>query len=117
MHRADYQRVLADEAHRLGAKFQFGADVMKIDSSEGHAMVTLADGESLTADVVVGADGLRGNARTFVLGHVKEPEGSGDLAYRITIPRAKLENDPDPFIRRIVADSVTAIWCQYSGKS
>lgn len=111
MHRADYQRVLADEARRLGARFRFGADVVKIDSSDERATVTLADGEELTADIVVGADGLRGNARTFVLGYVKEPEGSGDLAYRITIPREKLEHDPDPFIRSIVTDSVSAIWC------
>ena len=111
MHRADYQQVLANEARRLGAKFRFDADVVGADSDGGRANVTLATGERLTADVVVGADGLHGSVRTYVLGYVKEPEGSGDLAYRITIPRAKLENDPDPFIRGIVNQSINATWC------
>lgn len=113
MHRADYQGVLADEARRLGTKFRFGADVVEVDSKDGRGSVTLASGERLTADIVVGADGLRGTSRTYVLGYVKEPEGSGDLAYRITIPREKLESDPDPFIRSVANDSVSAIWCQY----
>jgi salicylate hydroxylase len=113
MHRADYQHVLANEARRLGAKFRLGADVVSADCDGGRASVTLASGERLTADVVVGADGLHGSVREFVLGYLKEPEGSGDLAYRITIPREKLENDPDPFIRGIVNESVSAIWCQF----
>ncbi len=113
MHRADYQRVLADEARRLGAKFRFDSDVVRIDCGDGRAAVTLENGERLMADVVVGADGLRGNARTFVLGYVKEPDGSGDLAYRITIPREKLENDPDPFVRSVVNDSTSAVWCSF----
>lgn len=111
MHRADYQWTLADEARRLGARFRFGADVVKIESSDGRGTVTLTPGEQLTADVVVGADGLNGNARTFVLGYMKPPEPSGDLAYRVTIPSEKLQNDSDPFIRSVVNDSVTAIWC------
>jgi salicylate hydroxylase len=115
MHRADYQQVLADEARRLGARFRLGADVVGVDCDDGCAAVTLASGERLTADVVVGADGLRGNVRTFVLGYVKEPESSGDFAYRVTIPREKLENDPDPFVRSVVNESVSAVWCWLPG--
>lgn len=110
MHRADYQRVLAEEARRLGAQIRLGADVVSVDSGDDGASVTLANGERIIADVVVGADGLRGTSRTFVLGYVKEPQESGDLAYRITIPREKLQNDPDPFIRGIVNDSLSAVW-------
>ena len=105
--------MLANEARRLGAKFRFGADVVSADCDGGRASVTLAGGERLTADVVVGADGLHGCVREFVLGYLKEPEGSGDLAYRVTIPREKLENDPDPFIRGIVKESVNATWCEF----
>ena len=109
MHRADYQRVLADEAQRLGAEFRFGAEVVTVDCNE-RPSVTLVGGEQICGDIIVGADGLRSEVRTSVLGYVKEPEESGDLAYRITIPREQLENDPDPFIRGIVNDKVNAIW-------
>ena len=110
MHRADYQNVLAEEARRLGAQFQLGADVIKVDSNDEHASVTLASGEQLHADIVVGADGLRSEVRTYVLGYVKEPEESGDLAYRITIPRNLLEHDPDSFVRGVVTEKIIAIW-------
>lgn len=110
MHRADYQRVLAEEANRLGAQFRFGAEVVKVDCFDRRPNVTLANGEQLDADLVVGADGLWSKVRDFVLGYVKEPEESGDLAYRITISRDKLENDPDPFIRGTVTDKISAIW-------
>ena len=53
---------------------------------------------------------MRSEVRTAVLGYVKEPEESGDLAYRITIPRELLENDEDPFIAGIVNDKVNAVW-------
>ena len=110
MHRADYQGVLEKEARRLGAKFQLGAEVAKVDCNDDRPTVTLASGEQLYADVIVGGDGLWSRVRSFVLGYEKEPEESGDLAYRITIPRERLENEPDPFIRGVITDDILAIW-------
>lgn len=109
MHRADYQRVLVEEARRLGVKIELGCEVVDV-KCEYPPEVLLSDGRRIEADVVFGADGLRSQVRTSVLGYVKEPEESGDLAYRITIPRDRLENDPDPFIRDIVGKGLTAVW-------
>jgi salicylate hydroxylase len=50
-------------------------------------VVTLTDGPTLAGDVVVAADGIRSNARPFVLGAdapVAEP--TGESAYRWLIP-------------------------------
>ena len=110
MHRADYQRVLVDEARRLGAQLRLGADVVKVECNNRRPSVILGDGEEITADIVVGADGLRSEVRTSVLGYVQEPKESGDLAYRITIPRELLENESDPFISGVVNDKVNAGW-------
>lgn len=55
IHREDYHSVLLEEALALGAELELGAQVDSIDSSGTH--VTLADGSTRTADVVVGADG------------------------------------------------------------
>ena len=110
MHRADYQRALADEVRRLGVQVRLGAEVVKVECNDERPTIILSSGEKLSADVIVGADGLRSEVRTAVLGYVKEPEESGDLAYRITIPRELLENDPDPFIRGIVNEKINASW-------
>ena len=104
MHRADYQRVLVDEARRLGAEIRLGCEVISVNSDSDSASVHLDSGEIVDADVVVGADGLHSQVRTAVLGYVKTPIPSGDIAYRITIPRELVEDDPDEFVRSIVFD-------------
>jgi salicylate hydroxylase len=56
IHRADYHRILFDEAKLLGADIRFGATVEDIffDGPE----VLLTGGERISGDVVIGADGL-----------------------------------------------------------
>jgi len=110
MHRADYQRVLVEEAMRLGAEIRLGQDVVGVDCEEAYPVVRLANGEEILGDVVVGADGLRSVVRTSILGFVKEPTESGDLAYRVTIPRELLINEDEPLIRSIVKAKTNAIW-------
>lgn len=56
MHRADLQRVLYEKAQELGVEFRFGAQVVehRLDVPE----VTLKNGDCITGDVVVAADGV-----------------------------------------------------------
>ncbi|KAK5121198.1 hypothetical protein LTR85_005682 [Meristemomyces frigidus] len=110
MHRAEYQRILAEEARRLGTEIRLGQDVQSVDCSDETPTVHLAHGETIVADVIVGADGLRSVVRTSVLCYVKEPEESGDLAYRVTIPRGDLLNEADPFIQGALHGKTNAIW-------
>lgn len=51
----DYHRILLDEAIRLGAVLQLGAEVEDIYTEQ--PAVLLADGRCISADVVIGADG------------------------------------------------------------
>lgn len=110
MHRADYQRVLVEEALRLGAEIRLGQDVMSVDCTEETPVVLLGGGEKVVANVIVGADGLRSVVRTSVLGYEKEPEESGDLAYRVTIPRKDLLDVEDPFVQGVLHKKTNAIW-------
>jgi salicylate hydroxylase len=57
IHRADYHGVLLDEATRLGAKVKLNAEVVDITAAESPC-VTLHSGEVVSADVIVGADGM-----------------------------------------------------------
>ncbi|TKA67890.1 hypothetical protein B0A49_05472 [Cryomyces minteri] len=59
LHRADYHRILVDEAARLGAQMRLGCDVVHTECSDRSPCVRLSTGEEIVADVVVGADGLR----------------------------------------------------------
>lgn len=110
IHRADYQRVLADEVLRLGAEMRFDCNVTKVDCHDVRPLVTLSTDEKISADIVVGADGLRSAVRHSVLGYIKEPEESHDLAYRITIPRAALEDETHERIRDVLDRSANCLW-------
>ena len=57
IHRADYHRVLLNEALRLGVTLQLGSNVQTVDFESPSA--TLDTGSSISADVVIVADGLQ----------------------------------------------------------
>jgi salicylate hydroxylase len=52
--------------------------------------IKLADGSTLTADLVIGADGLYSTCREALLGKKDPPRLTGDLAYRATVPASKM---------------------------
>lgn len=57
--------------------------------------VTLATGQTIDCDLVVGADGLRSKCRELYLGHADPPQNSGDLAYRILVRASDIRKDPE----------------------
>jgi 2-polyprenyl-6-methoxyphenol hydroxylase-like FAD-dependent oxidoreductase len=78
-HRADLQNGLLDA---LGADaVRFGSEVAKVEPG---GSVTLASGESLGADVVVGADGIHSVTRECLIGD-GAPRHSGYVAYRSVV--------------------------------
>ncbi len=57
---------LLDEAERRGVEVRRGAEVVDVASNADGATVTLAGGERLAADLVVGADGVRSGVRQAI---------------------------------------------------
>jgi flavin-dependent dehydrogenase len=56
IHREDYHTILVQEALRLGTTLQLDAHVEKINA-EG-TEITMMDGSTMQADVIIGADGV-----------------------------------------------------------
>ena len=133
--RADYQRVLVDEAERLGVTLRLGCDVESADYRDDGPIVTLADGEIVMADVIVGADGKNQMAFRFdavscfgstgtdemfsgvtstmrgqVLGYERQPTATGDMGYRTTVPRAQLERLNDSSLDSILRKAESWMW-------
>jgi 2-polyprenyl-6-methoxyphenol hydroxylase-like FAD-dependent oxidoreductase len=63
-----------------------GARAVSVIDEEDHAGVTLADGTSRTADVLVGADGLHSVVRAAVLDRPVEPVYAGVTSWRAIAP-------------------------------
>ena len=57
--------------------------------------VTLESGERITADLVIGADGIKSTVRETVVGRPDKPVPTGDAAYRAIIPTSEMLKDPD----------------------
>jgi 2-polyprenyl-6-methoxyphenol hydroxylase-like FAD-dependent oxidoreductase len=68
--RADFQRILASRLRSLGVAVQYGHRAVHIDTGEDDAArVHFDDGTTLTADLIVGADGRMAScARRYVTG-------------------------------------------------
>ncbi|KUI65822.1 3-hydroxybenzoate 6-hydroxylase 1 [Cytospora mali] len=87
------------------AKLQTSSKVVSVNPEKGE--VTLADGTTVTGDVVLGADGIYSKSRTYI----KDAKlfRSGKAAFRFLIPRkAGLD---DPVTKSIVEDlSSLGMW-------
>lgn len=64
------------------------------------ATVVLSDGREITADIVVGADGIHSRMREVLTGKSAPPIKTGDLAYRLLLKTENMLKDPDlaPFV-------------------
>jgi salicylate hydroxylase len=71
------------------------AHVEAVDFNE--PSVTIRGGEKFTADVIIGADGLKSVCRAALLdklGIVDKARPTGDAAYRVVVPAPELLADP-----------------------
>lgn len=93
IHRADYHRILADEAERLGVRLMLGSRVIGIDFRQ--AAVKIANQPDLHADLIIGADGIRSVCREALLGRPDPPHLTGDLAYRFLVRAEGMRRNPN----------------------
>lgn len=95
IHRGDLQRVLLEAATASGAEILTNHKVIKVDDDfAGH--VQLQTGEWLHGDLIVAADGIKSHIRAQIAEHHHHQDHAtptGDAAYRIMIPKEKLEHD------------------------
>ncbi|KAG2199135.1 hypothetical protein INT47_009874 [Mucor saturninus] len=94
IHRADYIQLLCNAATEIGAEVLVNAKVKYIDDAK--TSVRLHNGTVFTADLIIGADGIRSKVRTAVIPEkVIEPRRSDNCAYRATVPAAAIQADSE----------------------
>ncbi|KAK5128204.1 hypothetical protein LTR85_002871 [Meristemomyces frigidus] len=95
IHRGDLQRTLLEAAKKEGVKIQTDHKVVKADDNF-EARVQLKNGDWLKADLIVAAHGIKSDIRRQIAEHHNHKDHAtptGDAAYRILIPKEKLEHD------------------------
>lgn len=93
IHRADYHRILVEEAQRAGVDIQLQSAVENIDFET--PCIYIKDKSTFYADIVIGADGLKSVCRERLVGHPDPPHLTGDLAYRIVVRREDMLKHPE----------------------
>lgn len=92
IHRADLHKLLFD----LAAPFmtlRLQSTVVSVDPEA--PSLTLASGEVVHGDLILGADGVKSLIQQVVLGHTNPAEPTGDAVYRAIVPSHLLLNDPE----------------------
>lgn len=81
MARADLFRALADYAAANGVRFEYGKRLVSFTETADSVTATFADGSTATADVLIGADGIRSTVRTLIDASAPGPEYGGVLSF------------------------------------
>ncbi|PSK42406.1 Kynurenine 3-monooxygenase [Elsinoe australis] len=94
IHRADYQRVLYEAAISRGTAIHLDHRVVDVDFSKPSVTVEHnGHTTTLSADLIVGADGLRSRIRSLLLGTSDPgPNPSSICAYRALIPSTSMKS-------------------------
>lgn len=80
-HRGEIHNIVFQYALKQGIDIRLGQQVSEYFEDDSSASV-ISNGERITADVILAADGVRSKARTMVLGYEDKPKPSGYAIYR-----------------------------------
>ena len=95
-HRGEFHSVVFNYVKDdLGIPIRLGSRITRYFENESEAGITLDSGENITADVVIGADGVRSKARELVLGYVDKPKSSGYAVFRAWFTNEDMIKDPE----------------------
>ena len=95
IHRADFHRILCEEAKRCGVELINNACVEGYEQTPSQAIALLSNGEKITGDLLIGADGIRSK----IAGQMHPTQSAtftGQAAWRATIKIKNFDVPPIP---------------------
>ncbi|KAL4932839.1 putative salicylate hydroxylase [Aspergillus undulatus] len=108
IHRADLHNALIEKALELpNVELRTNSHVAGVNFDA--TSVTLANGGTVKADIIIAADGIKSVIRGQLLGEdASQPMATGDAAYRIMLPRSVMEQDPE--LKKLVVSPEATRW-------
>ena len=90
VHRSDLHTTLADAVMRLDPNaIRHGAEVVGFDNRDDGVMVSLSSGDTVSGDILMGADGIHSSVRAAVFG-AGPATFTGCMAWRGVIPSERV---------------------------
>jgi len=91
--RGDLHRILNERARAAGVRFEHGKRLLGVDESRGGITARFEDGTTATADILIGADGVRSTVRTLIDPAAPGASFTGLLGFGATVD-AGLDLEP-----------------------
>ncbi|MFG1811891.1 FAD-dependent oxidoreductase [Streptomyces sp. NPDC049040] len=117
--RADLYRVLYAEADRRGIRIEHGRRLVSAEEGPDGVTAHFADGSTATADVLIGADGIRSTVRTLVDPDAPGPAHAGLISFGAKVRdsglpgtggRMPMSFGKQAFLGYQVHDDSSALW-------
>lgn len=109
LHRADFQQLLAGKVRHV---IRLNSRVTGFEETPAEVRVRLASGETVSGELLVGADGVKSAVRAQIAG-AAQPVYTGDAAWRLTIPTEKLPRDFMPPVMSVWMGPGAHVVCYY----
>ncbi|MFC4019867.1 FAD-dependent monooxygenase [Micromonospora sp. GCM10011542] len=93
VHRADLHRVLHDRAVAEGIAFEYGRRLVDVHETGTGITAHFTDGSTASADILVGADGIRSTVRTLIDPAAPGPRFTGLLGFE-AVARHRVDAEP-----------------------
>ncbi|MFG3690916.1 FAD-dependent monooxygenase [Micromonospora sp. NPDC047740] len=93
VHRNELHRVLHDRAHADGVVIEHGKRLVDVRETGSGITARFADGSTATADVLIGADGIRSAVRALIDPDAVGPKFTGLLGFE-AVARHEVEVEP-----------------------
>ncbi|MEU7803822.1 FAD-dependent monooxygenase [Micromonospora arborensis] len=93
VHRAELHRVLRDRAVAEGVRFEYGKRLVDAEQTDSGATARFEDGSTATADILVGADGIRSTVRDLIDPAAPGPRFTGLLGFE-AVARHDVDVEP-----------------------
>ena len=113
LHRADLQRLLLDAVDRAGVPLRLGQRCTDVVSTPDGPRLSFSSGESVDADLVVGADGVRSAVRAFLV--EDQARFGGVMVYRSVIDTDQLPRFDAPRVSVWLGPGHHCVWYPVSG--
>ncbi|MFB4295391.1 FAD-dependent oxidoreductase [Actinomadura sp. NTSP31] len=116
MARADLNRALHDHAVDRGIKIEYGKRLTGAEETAGGVTARFGDGTTATADVLVGADGIRSTVRALIDPDAPGPEYTGLIGIGGFASGGGVAPDPDVMYFAFGARAFLGYWWMPDGR-